>query len=1148
MTPTGPPQDQAARTEIRTRLGASQFVEAGAGTGKTTALVSRILELVMSGEATIDRIAAITFTDAAAAELRDRVYEALERASTGDGPGGTGPPEGSPPADRSERRARARTALDEIDGAAICTLHGFAQRILAAHPFGVGLPPGFEVLDEGRSAGAFDERWDGFVDRLLEDAALQEVLRRLLVSGVRIDHLRTVAELCNDNWDLLADAGPAAPPLGPIDPSPVMDSLDAADAEAATCTARDDKLRLHIEGLSEFRAAVRGAVSDLEILELLADPPTLTSTRGQKGNWPGPVAGVRGLLADAEEARQALVAGVISDALAGLLPAIRTFTVASANDRRREGRLEFHDLLVWAVDLVRNDAGVRVALHHEFQRLLIDEFQDTDPIQAEMAFRIANGSPEPGPGTVPWSELPVEPGRLFFVGDPKQAIYRFRRADIGLFLEVRKHRLPDRVALTANFRSVPGIIAWTNAVFGELFGAGAEGAQPAYEPLVAERAEPFGTPQGVPPVILLGGPIDRSSIDEVRAEESAEMAATIRRIRDEKWPIGDRGLPARLSDITVLIPTRTGLPLLQQAFDAEGIPYRLESSSLVYEAPEVDELLTILRAVDDPTDQVAMVAALRSGAFGCGDDDLLAYHQAGGRWDYRRLPSSFPDGEGPVMRGMAALRALHHQRWWSSVSALVDRVIDERRLLELALDQRRSRDVWRRLRFVADQARQFTDVHGGDLRRYLAWVDVQRRQDVRAREVVLPESDDDAVRVMTIHGAKGLEFPVVFLAGLNRCPSNRPGVRVLWGDEGPELKIKSGIGTRGYAELEAREKVMEDAEDLRLLYVAATRARDYLIVSLHHKAGSPCHAAQLLARCTARPELSSWLEPATDPADALIAFDPEAGGRGDDPPVPAATVDTEEHRAEWNAAHRRLVTTGSRSRTLSATTIAGLANGGSQHEPGRDASAEPGSAAGASKDDPDIDPPPWRRGRAGTSIGRAVHAVLQTVDLASGSDVDRLSETQAVAEGVATRGREIARLVRAALGSAIVGEAVRGGRYWREMYIGVPATDEPGGPVIEGIIDLLIETPDGFTVVDYKTDAVRNDEQLAHAADGYRLQGATYSLAVERTLGRPVTRCVFLFLRESTATQYDLPDLPGAMQEVEALVSALAGQPQGPVP
>ncbi|MGH9097194.1 MAG: UvrD-helicase domain-containing protein, partial [Acidimicrobiales bacterium] len=892
---------------------------------------------------------------------------------------------------------------------------------------------------------------------------------------------------------------------------------------------------LHIESLAGFRAALRAATSGLEILQLLVDPPRLTSARGQKGNWPRAVAEVRALLGGAEDARQTLVAAVISDALAGLLPAWKSFTVARADDRKREGRLDFHDLLVWAVELVRNDAGVRVALHHQYPRLLIDEFQDTDPIQAEMAFRIANGSGEPGAGGVPWSELPVEPGRLFFVGDPKQAIYRFRRADIGLFLEVRNHHQADLVALTANFRSVPGIIAWINAVFGELFDDGVEGVQPGYQPLDAERVLPFDPREGSPPVILLGGPIDAHGIDEVRAEESAEIAATIRRIREEKWPVGDRALPARLSDITVLIPTRTGLPMLQQALEHEGVPYRLESSSLVYEAPEVGDLLTILRAIDDPTDQVSLVTALRSEAFGCGDDDLLAFRQAGGRWDYRRPPPASMTGSEPVARGMAALYALHQQRWWSSVSALVERVIEERRLLELALDQRRSRDVWRRLRFVADQARQFTDVNGGDLRRYLAWVDVQRRQDVRAREVVLPETDDDAVRVMTVHGAKGLEFPIVFLTGLHRRPPIVSGVKVLWGDGGPELRIKGGIATAGYRALAAREETMEEAEELRWLYVAATRARDYLFVALHHRTGSRGHAAQLAPVCDGHPTLSRRLPPvATDPGPPRPTGS-EAWPAGTAVPSDA-DLDTRFRRREWVAAHRRLVTTGSRSRTLAATTIAGLAADRQAADPGHD---------GTATDDPDIDRPPWRRGRAGTSIGRAVHAVLQTVDLATGAEVDRLAGTQAVAEGIDSRGREIARLVRAALGSEIVGEAVGGGRYWREMYIGAPATDEPDGPVIEGIIDLLIETPDGYTVVDYKTDSVGDDEELTRAMHRYRFQGATYSLAVERALGRPVSRCVFLFLRGESAIQREVPDLRLAIDEVERLVGAVSEEAQG---
>ncbi|HVB94575.1 MAG TPA: UvrD-helicase domain-containing protein [Acidimicrobiales bacterium] len=1118
-----PPRDQAARVAIRSQLQASQFVEAGAGTGKTTAMVARILELVTSGEATIDQVAAITFTDAAAAELRDRVYEALERASIG--------------AVCAEHRARARAALDEIDGAAICTLHGFAQRILAAHPFEAGLPPAFEVLDEGRSAIAFDERWEGFVDELLDDPGLADTLRRLLACGVRLDHLRTVTDLCNDNWDLLAQVEPGVAPLAAIDRSPILDALDAAHAAAETCTCRDDKLLLHIESLAEFRTTLRASTSELEVLELLVDPPKLTSTRGQKGNWPCPVAEVRGLLAGAEAARRALVAGVISEALAGLVPAIRGFTITSANDRKREGRLEFHDLLVVAVELIRNDAAVRVALHHQYQRLLIDEFQDTDPIQAEMAFRIANGCSQPGSGEVPWSELPVEPGRLFFVGDPKQAIYRFRRADIGLFLDVRDRRRADLVALTANFRSVPGIIGWINAVFGELFDDGARGTQPEYQPLHAERSLPFDAADGSPPVILLGGPMDAQGIDEVRAVESAEIAATIRRIREEKWPVGDRMVPARLSDITILIPTRTGLPMLRQAFDAEGVPYRLESSSLVYEAPEVGDLLTILRAIDDPTDQVSTVTALRSEPFGCGDDDLVAYRQAGGRWDYRQQPPVSMAETGPVVRGMAALHALHRQRWWSSVSALVERVIEECRLLELALDQRRSRDVWRRLRFVADQARQFTDVDGGDLRRYLAWVEVQRRQDVRAREVVLPETDDDAVRVMTVHGAKGLEFPIVFLTGLNRRPPNASGVQVLWGAKGPEMKIRSGMVTAGYEDLAAREKLMEEAEELRLLYVAATRARDYLVVALHHKIGSRCRAAQLAPLCDGHRTLSRRLESVATGIGEPAVTEGDAWDNGQPVPLNDDVLDSRFRRSEWVTAHRRLVTTGSRSRTLSATTVAGLANDRG--------TADPGGDIDIAEEDPDIDLPPWRRGRAGTSIGRAVHAVLQTVDLASGLEVDRLAETQAVAEGIDSRAREIARLVRAALGSEIVGEAVSSGRYWREMYIGAPATDQPDGPVIEGIIDLLIETPDGYTVVDYKTDAVRDDEELTRAMHRYRLQGATYSLAVERALGCPVSRCVFLFVRGASAIQRDVPDVRLAMAEVEQLVGAVSGDAQG---
>ena len=1117
---TDPTRDDTVRAAIRTQLDATLFVEAGAGTGKTSALVGRILELVCSGAATLGEIGAITFTEAAAAELRDRVYEALERVAAGEGE------------DHAERRQRAREALGEIDGAAISTLHGFAQRILTAHPFEVGLPPMFDVLDEGRSAVAFDDRWDEFVGRLLDDPSLETPLTRALVCGVTIDHLRAVARECNDNWDLLIDRQLQVRPLGPIEISGVLEPLDAAEAASGCCTEADDLLLDHIGSLAGFRAALHSATTELETLQLLVSAPTLKSAKGRAAGWTCSVTGVRKLLADASQARAALLGQVASDALAALLPAISDMTLGGAEDRRRDGRLEFHDLLVWARQLVRRSASVRTALHREYPRLLIDEFQDTDPIQAELAFRIANGSADPETEDAPWHELPVAPGRLFFVGDPKQAIYRFRRADIGLFLEVRDRHLADRLVLTDNFRSVPGVIEWVNATFGSLFATGEHGVQPAYEGLRARRPAD-GT--GEPPVVLIGGASELSSVNEVRLEEARELVATIQRIRAEGWPVGDERAPARLSDMTVLIPARTGLPTLQDAFDTAGLAYRLESSSLVYESAEVGELMTVLRAIDDPTDQVSVVASLRSALFGCGDDDLAGYHQAGGGWDYQKSRPRSVEASHPVASGMDVLHYFHQQRWWRDVSGLIELVIEQRHLLELGLDERRPRDAWRRLRFVADQARQFTDAYGGDVRRYLAWVELQRRDDVRAVEVVLPEDDDDAVRVMTVHGAKGLEFPIVFLVGLNRTRSAGRSVNVLWGPDGPEIAITKELRTGGHAELAEREETMDRAQDLRLLYVAATRARDHLVVSLHHKAGADCHAARLLDVCGANPGLDRRLQSGVSPA-GLPEGDPRVSGRDHDD-------DGQRQRHDWIVEHQALIESGRRPRTLAATTVAALARehvdsasgggptDGPSAEPGHDSSTRAGSEVDRAGDGADLDLPPWRRGRAGTSIGRAVHGVLQSVDLATGSGVDRLAEVQAVAEGVPGRTAEIVALVREALDSEIVKAAVDGGHYWRELYVGAPAGDL-AGHVIEGFIDLLIEGPDGYTVVDYKTDAVRTDEEINAAADRYRLQGATYALAVERALGRRVARCIFLFLRPGGAQAREIPDLDAAVLEV----------------
>ncbi|HXA33923.1 MAG TPA: UvrD-helicase domain-containing protein, partial [Acidimicrobiales bacterium] len=344
--------DAPARAEVLAGLDRSLFVEAGAGTGKTTALVGRVLALVTSGGVRLSRIAAITFTEAAAAELRDRVYEALEQAAVGNeealvAEGLLDPLElGSlDSAELEQRRARAHAAVEEIDSAPISTLHGFAQRILAAHPFEAGLPPTFDVLDEGRSAVAFDDRWAAFVDELLDDASLAPALTRAFVCGIRVEQLRTAAEQFNQNWDLLVDDDNPEGSLNVIDAGPVIEQLDAAALACEQhCTADDDRLARHISGLGRFRQALGSASSDLEMLQLLVNSRPLTYHQGQKGNWVRPIGEVRDMLRSAETARTAVIEASALSALSYLIPAIRALTVRGAEERRSGGRLEFHDL------------------------------------------------------------------------------------------------------------------------------------------------------------------------------------------------------------------------------------------------------------------------------------------------------------------------------------------------------------------------------------------------------------------------------------------------------------------------------------------------------------------------------------------------------------------------------------------------------------------------------------------------------------------------------------------------------------------------------------------------------------------------------------------------------------------------------------
>jgi ATP-dependent exoDNAse (exonuclease V) beta subunit len=1217
--------DDEARSRIRDELDTTLVVVAGAGTGKTTELVRRIVNLVRTGTARLRDIAAITFTEAAAAELRERIRQALGTTS-GDTPG----------------EQLIRSALEELDDAVISTLHAFAQRILLEHCAATGLPSDFELLDDTADAVDFEVRWARFADELLSDADAEPALVKGFTSGLRHTDLRAVARILHDNWDRLEgrvdcdDEGLVA--VGTqspeVDAAPVEEELDRALSLVSCCTNEDDNLLAHLHlVVADARAQLGAADGDEQaVLRLLTSLPSMRCGFGRQENWGDRIDEVRGACAAAEEARGEILTSVRRAVLLDLLPRLIDFVLQAAKERHREGRLTFHDLLVHARRLLRSGGEPVEALRRRYKWILIDEFQDTDPIQVELAARLV--SEVDGEGEL----RRARPGSLFAVGDPKQSIYRFRRADIELFEQVSA-KVGECVVLQTNFRSVPGILELVNAVFDELFGSlpvpgqaqhhalhGNRFALPSVmpeEPDIVERPawktapttathevhepvqlafdqlrpfdelQPFdqlrpfdelqpenGSPhpesnpvrelheqadeatagtaprRAQAPVVVLGERLE-GSIPDVRRQAARDAAKCIHRMVEDRWPVADttdgRLRATRFGDVAVLMPTRTSLPSLEEAFEDAGVPYRLEGASMLWGTEDVRDVLAVLRAADDPADGLSVLAALRSPGLGCGDDDLVSWQRAGGRWDPRaHTPPEL--GDHPVALAMALLESLHRERWWLEPSAVVVRAIEDLRSFELAFAYGRPRDHWHRLRWLCDQARLFDETAGGTLRAFLAWAQQQAQSDGGARGVGPPDPDDDAVRVMTVHGAKGLEFPVVLLAGLERQePDGHHQQPVLWTKDGfLEARVGRLFHTDGYEEASIRDQELNNFERQRLLYVGMTRARDHLVLCLHHRAHNGADDSSLASRlfelCEERPDL--WRRLPSDTRSSQLVETTRADGAGSANPDRNDEANPDDNGTAWKvfyeqwAAERAALLGALRRRPV--TTATALA----------EAATPRGSASGPAPTDPgwpEAGASQRQSAEVSLQIGRAVHDVLAAVDLTSGRDpsgrpVDELSRARALAHGVDKHVGLVTSMASAALGSAVVRRAASK-RHWRELYVAIPLetrtdpvpSSEPR--LLEGFVDLLFADDDGLVVVDYKTDRIADPDTLHATATFYRPQIAAYATALEKSCGQQVSRCVLLFLGDDRLTQYVLEgeELAAARAEVLELAMALTG-------
>ena len=1101
------PKDQSGRDRIRAARPETLFVEAGAGTGKTTELVKRVIALVSRGDATMDSLAIITFTRDAASELRERVRSGLEdslRKNTTEG----------------VRRANIESALDEIDYAAIQTIDSFAISLLRERPLEVGLPPEITLMDEMDSVLDFEEHWNIWLQTALDSKAeFADLIDSAMTLGMSkpVSTLREISKVFHANYDLLDEAILDDPDTSGTSAVDAVLSAKARIKKLLTyCKNLDDRLIPHVDDFLAFAQRLQDAEPDAVVFEWMSAPSgTDKYGFGAAGNWR--------LAPDGESAHLKLRTELInvrevviehrgrlrSEVLGKLAMEAANFALGYSVSRRGEGRAGFHDSVLWASELLNTPDGSQ-HFRDRYHNVIVDEFQDTNRTQIKLVRRLAEGLDNGS----------ADSGRLFVVGDPKQSIYGWRHADLRGVMKVREEYKKGLVKLTENFRSHDGIVEWVNQIFEQWIGPDETENQASYINLESSTPAP-GPDWGVS---WVGRPEADLNADDVRAMEFDQIAEICTEISAGDWSVRDKsGNPtvARLRDIVILMRATTSVDSLGKALEDASIPYTLSGKSLAYSTQEVRDLVAALRSIDNPSDEVALTATLRSASYGCSDVELWEWVTGGGRLDYL----SPGEGYGSVADALESLREFHSLRNKISTAELIERFVRERRLRELALSDHRTRERWGRIEMLLEDAHSLTAANRPTLSQYLVWVQERIENRVQVVENTAANIEDDVVRIMTVHGSKGLEFPIVILAGIGSAPPDSNNV--LFGHDGPpESRIGLRFGaekpnrmdsqrfeSRGYKDLAETSGNREELESARLMYVACTRAKDHLVVSLYRTSKVEFTIAERFEQY-AHSSDAQWHE--LTPRSSGDLHPPDE--KEDD--APEAVHDGPLGRSEWIRQRASVIEHATRSLIVSASTLHGSAN----------------SIGGDKTVDEQMESDPWRRGRAASSIGRAVHAVLQDADLTDPStpELDVLAAKHSRAHDVAGYEEEILRLAHATLETPVMrraAEALAKGRAWRESYVSAPIGDS--GLILEGYVDLMFEDDEGaLVIVDYKTDRTTDD------TEAYELQLGAYVAAVRKATGLAVSEAVLVFSRQASEALKNSSNLENAQHSVSDLDQA----------
>jgi ATP-dependent helicase/nuclease subunit A len=1041
--PTFRPTDEAARERTRRDFGTSLVLEAGAGTGKTTLLVDRIEALVRGGTARLDQIAAVTFSENAAITMKLRLRERLEEARV------------DPRAPAVERE-RASAALDVMERAAISTIHALCAALLQERPLECGVVPGFKVADEGEADMLFAEAWDEWLAERLVGG--DDVLPEAFDRGIPLEgegpfgertSLRGLARVLLEQRDLvpLCAEGVVDPPAWRRE---LLERTDRAKQLVAEVQP-GDLLATRLKDLVAVAEQSR-FLEGRDLVAHLTNLPEVPKHFGHKPRWPSPEALAEGRkIAEWTKTAPPAWKAALGASLHGRLVGALLGVVALFEKKKAEhGLLDFLDLLLKARDALRDRESVRRTFRERYPFLIIDEFQDTDRLQGEIASLLAGD----------------RAGGLVVVGDAKQSIYRFRRAEVALFRALSAQATAGEgravLHLTQNFRSRPAILRFVNRAFADLIKESTETDQPPYE-AIDSRPDV----EDEPAVIALRfATMSYAERDELLQAEARALAAFIAEAARGAYPVrdGDGTRPSRAGDVMVLARRLTQLRHLEEALELQSLRFTVEGGKSFFDRQEVHETLAVLRAIDDPSDRASLVAALRSSFFGVSDRDIVSYSVSGGE-----LRLGEVDEEKPGALALApAIRLLdrsHKERRHGMVPALLERLYDETRILAALTGTRRGEAQIANLEKVAALAREATltrQISGLGALTLRGFTTLLAERIASAREEPdLPATrpgDPETVRILSVHRAKGLEAPIVALFDSADNARLSADTVPLFEEGRIAIGFRFGCQPPGWDVLAKREEGKAWAESRRLLYVACTRARDFLVIP---KPPMDARIGDFWKDLSGRLPAASDADVRILDADTLRAPDAPAqrtdlwslaGAEGGD--VVAARWEAE-RAARIEAAAERPFT------PISATRLAARnAPPAAVHADLRRVAGEPG----------------------GRDFGSLVHRLLEWIPLDEPAPVEA---ARAMAAAIAPSydldadaARRAGDAAAQALALPVMERARRAPRAWRELPLAFPEE----GNLVEGTVDLVFEEDGQLVIVDYKTDRIVPEQALLQAA------------------------------------------------------------------